>query len=77
MTRREKEAAAWAVAVWNSTVPVGTDVVLTDDFGEEEQTKTRSPAWLLGHGQPSVMVEGRSGGYLLYRIRLASPPKAP
>ncbi len=60
---------AWAVTVWNATVPAGTEVILVDDFGDEERTKTRTPAWQLGHGHPVVSVDGRSGGYRLYRIR--------
>jgi hypothetical protein len=64
-----KEMSSWAVNLWNQTIPPGTDVILTDDFGEEHKTKTRSPAHQLGCGTPVVQVEGRSGGYLLWRIR--------
>jgi hypothetical protein len=72
--RRTKEAGEHAVSVWNASYPPGTDVILTDDLQEEHKTKTRSPAWLLGHGDPVVSVEGRTGGYLLYRIRPVNPP---
>jgi hypothetical protein len=54
---------------WNSHYPPGTEVLLTNDFGEVEKTKTRSEAWLLDSGHPVVKVEGRTGGYLLERIR--------
>lgn len=69
LARHVKEAGTWAVDVWNANYPEGTDVILTDDLGEEHKTKTRSAAWTLGHGEAMVMVEGRTGGYLLYRIR--------
>lgn len=54
---------------WNKWYEVGHPVVLTDDFGIEHQTHTRSVAWELGHGEPVVSVVGRSGGYSLKRIR--------
>ncbi len=54
---------------WNFYYISGTDVQLTNDDGQIEETKTRSRAWLLGSGTPVVKVEGRSGGYLLDRVR--------
>ena len=54
---------------WNSHYPPGTPVELTNDDGQIVRTLTRSPAWLLGSGHPVVSVEGRTGGYLLDRIR--------
>ena len=52
-----------------ATFPV--DVVYTDDRGEEHATRTRSAPWQLGHGQHVVMLEGRSGGFDLARVRVA------
>jgi len=55
---------------FNEWYPPGTPVILTDDFGKEYQTHTRSEAWNLGNGDhPVVMVEGRTGGYDLERIK--------
>lgn len=54
---------------WNKKYPVGTAVELTNDDGKIENTKTRSEAWLLGSGHPVVSVVGRTGGYLLERIK--------
>lgn len=59
----------WTVDLWNRAAPVGTKVVLTDDRGEQHQTRTRSLAWSMC-GSPVVMVEGRSGGYLCERLRI-------
>lgn len=55
---------------WNDNYPVGTEVILTNDFGEDIETQTRSIAWDLGHGEPVVSVKGKSGGYALERIRV-------
>ena len=62
---------------WNANFPPGTEVVLTNDSGEQERTRTRSEAWEVC-GQPVVSVEGRSGGYLLTRLKPApTAPKEP
>ena len=56
------------VDAFNEVNPVGTSVILINDQGERELTCTRSEAWILGHGEPVVSVDGRTGGYLLSRI---------
>lgn len=56
---------------WNLKCPPGTEVVLTDDFGMEHRTKTRSVAWTTAARDSLVLVEGKTGGYLLSRIRPA------
>lgn len=60
--------ADWAVAVWNKLAPSGTEVELTNDQGELENTVTRSEAWVLCN-EPVVQVKGRTGGYSLWRIK--------
>lgn len=55
-------------AEWNERFPVGTAVAVTKDDGTLWQTKTRTPAWELGHGAPVVSLEGKSGGYDLARV---------
>ena len=52
---------------WNE---VGASVIYTDDYGNEHQTTTQSQAWELGDGQAVVMLEGKTGGYDLGRIRV-------
>ena len=54
---------------FNSTFSVGDDVIYTDDFGVEHKTKTRSPAWELGHGATVVSINGKTGGYDVNRIK--------
>jgi hypothetical protein len=67
------------------TVPEGTPVIVTKDDGAELRTKTRSIPWMLGADSrdPSdpthspghtavIMVEGITGGYGLWRVRLDS-----
>lgn len=55
---------------FNEEIPSGSDVIYTDDFGKEHATKTRSESWELGSGDAVVMIEGKSGGYSVDRIRL-------
>jgi hypothetical protein len=66
----EREAAAW-----NAKHPIGTTVTLTPWRGcpadEIVQTRTRTEAWVLS-GHASVMVEGKSGGYGLSFVKVAS-----
>ncbi|MEE8503966.1 MAG: hypothetical protein V3T26_05905 [candidate division NC10 bacterium] len=68
--------AEWAVEVWNASVSQGAAVLLIDDDGVIHATRTRSQAWLLPSGSPLVKVEGRTGGYSLFRIWLVQPPKS-
>lgn len=52
-------------------VPDGTPVIVTKDDGSEFKTKKRSIPWMLGARPCAVMmVEGISGGYGLWRIRI-------
>lgn len=50
--------------------PIGTRVVVTDDFGGEWLSRTRSKAWWAG-GSELVAIEGIVGGYLAARLRPA------
>lgn len=54
---------------WNAKYSVGTEVFVRRDNGEEQATRTRSKAWLLGGHTAVVMVDGISGCYLLKRCR--------
>jgi hypothetical protein len=54
---------------WNRLHKPGISVLVTLDGGKLWFTKTRSEAWNLGHGQPVVMLEGKTGGYDLSRVR--------
>lgn len=61
---------------WNEIFPVGSPCVLTEDDGSETETHTRSIAWELGHGQAVVKVDGKSGVWMLERIRMCETHKA-
>ena len=67
----EREAAAW-----NAKHPVGTPVIVTPYRGCSAdllvKTTTRSSAWAMPSGEASVMVEGKSGGYGLSFVKVAS-----
>lgn len=56
--------------LWNALNPVGSPCDLILDNGQTFRTSTRSEAWNLGHGQAVVMVEGKSGGWMLERVRI-------
>jgi hypothetical protein len=62
-------------------VPEGTPVIVTLDSGKELFTKTRSIPWMLGKSSRDpghtavIMVEGISGGYGLWRVRLDDSAK--
>lgn len=49
---------------WNRTRPIGYEVEI-DWQGKPVKTKTRSEAWLAGHSNAMVLVEGYAGGYYL------------
>lgn len=53
---------------WNRRYPVGTPVRYTNGEGKAMDTKTRSHAWNLGHGDPVVLIEGCSGGRALWAL---------
>jgi hypothetical protein len=54
---------------FNSRFPVGTAVLRFPSTerisGEGKETKTLSPAWVMGGHSAMVMLEGVSGGYSL------------
>lgn len=59
---------------FNVLYPVGTTVKYHPIIGGAEfiETKTRSEAWHLGHGEAVVKIEGRAGGVSLRALEL--PP---
>lgn len=57
---------------WNQAHKPGMPVRVTLDDGRVWYTRTRSEAWELGHGQPVVMLYGKSGGYDLARVECAA-----
>ncbi|MFD4394691.1 hypothetical protein [Kitasatospora sp. NPDC058478] len=70
---------------WNATYPVGTPVTAYPDLRPEHpafaefrskrlETRTRSIAWNLGHGEPVVLIDDYSGGISLKHIDLREEP---
>jgi hypothetical protein len=55
---------------WNAVNPVGREVTLTRDNGEQLQTKTRSTAQVLSGHTAVIWVDGVAGCYLLDRVRV-------
>jgi len=56
------------VESWKDT-PIGTDVIVTMDDGQEIRTKTRSEAQMMGGHSPVIWLDGISGAYSLRRVR--------
>ncbi len=65
-TKSKKQQAL--VDAW--THPEGTAVTVTLDDGSTWETTTRSAPWLLGGHTAVIMLEGKSGGYALERVRV-------
>lgn len=59
---------------WNGTHFVGTPVRYWPGVREGEGilSKTRSPAWELGHGEAVVLIEGKSGGVALSHVEVVA-----
>jgi hypothetical protein len=57
---------------WNAAHPVGTPVLAWPGFLDDEplSTRTRTPAWTLGHGDVVVSVDGYAGGIVLDHIEV-------
>lgn len=71
---------------FNRRYPVGTPVIafpLTrpedndPHFFKQLETVTRTPAWILGHGDPVVSVEGYAGGICLTHVDIAPRTNTP
>lgn len=60
---------------WNEIYKPGSPCVLTLDDGTQVQTATRSIAWRLGSGSVVVMVDGKSGGWNIDRVRMLETHK--
>lgn len=76
--REKKREAAFAEALekFNAEVPPGTKVrywplLSNGQFGGVAiDTKTRSEAWALGHGEGVVQLEGKSGGHAINHLEV-------
>lgn len=55
---------------WNTTHSIGTSVLAWPGarWDEPLRTRTRTPAWRLGHGHSYVSVDGRAGGIRLTHV---------
>jgi hypothetical protein len=72
---RKNESTHPTAAWWNHHYPAGTPVLAyplvrpddpcAADLCERLETRTRSQAWNLGHGEPVVLVEDYAGGIAL------------
>ena len=56
------------VEAFNKRNPIGTNVIVVKDLGEQVKTKVQYPAEVLSGHTPVVWLEGISGCYLLNRV---------
>ena len=72
---RDRETILTA-ATFNEAYPEGTRFRYYPVRGDDKfiETRTRSPAWELGHGAPVVLVEGRTGGVCIEHLRHVPDP---
>jgi hypothetical protein len=63
----ERSHAQWAED-WNKQHRVGTPVFVILDDGSHVRSVTRSDAYLLGHGQAVILLDGFKGCYALDRV---------
>ena len=54
--------------VFNELHPVGSDVIVINDFGEKIETKIKYAAQILSNHTAVVWIEGKSGCYSLNRV---------
>ena len=69
MTKKQQQA----IDRFNAECPVGSEVIVKLDSGEEKRTTVRYPASLLGGHTPVGWIVGVVGCYDLTRIRKAEP----
>ncbi len=63
-----KESQEQSAQDWNNRHRIGVAVTVTRDDGSKVNTVTKSDAYLLGHGQAVILLEGISGCYALDRV---------
>lgn len=59
-----------AVEAFNQLYPIGTELIVVDDFGVEHKRKLLSEAWIIGNHSAIAKFEGLSGGYDITRVRM-------
>jgi hypothetical protein len=67
----KKKVHLLTAKMFNEAYPRGTVFRYYSVRGDEDfvETKTRSAAWELGHGEPVVLIEGIAGGVCIGHLR--------
>lgn len=58
-----------AVEAFNKLYPIGTELIVSDDFGETKRTLL-SEAWIIGSHSAIAKFSGISGGYDIFRVKM-------
>jgi len=62
---------------WNDTFPVGSPCMVKHSDGSEHLHHTRSGAWLIGNSHTVVMLEGKTGGIPLDKLKMLETHNVP
>jgi len=57
------------VEAFNKLYPIGTILIVIDDFGVEHKRKLLSEAWIIGNHSALAKFDGLSGGYSIQRVK--------
>lgn len=55
---------------FNDYNPIGTRVIVVDDFGKDFNTTTRSEAWATSNNVVVILVDGMAAPRMLGRVRV-------
>lgn len=58
-----------ATEAFNKLYPIGTYLIVVDDFGVEHKRKLLSEAWIVGNDMIVAKFEGLTGGYDIKRVK--------
>ena len=58
------------VEAFNKLYPIGTELIVADDFGVETKRTLLSEAWIIGNHSAIAKFSGISGGYNIMRVRM-------
>ena len=59
-----------AVEAFNKLYPIGTELIVANDFGVETKRKLLSEACIIGNHSAIANFEGLSGGYNIFRVKM-------
>lgn len=59
-----------AVESFNMLYPIGTELIVVDDFGKETKRTLLSKAWIISSQSAVAKFSGLPGGYDIFRVKM-------